>query len=283
MTASLRSWASALDGSVSGASILCPGPGHSRKDRSLSVRLIASAPDGFLVYSHAGDDFADCRNHVRSRVGMPAFAPQIGAPASMPYITKALEPAPNIDYARRIWCEAADIRGTIAERYLNSRHLILDDSDWYRVLRFHPDCPFGSERAPAMIALMRDVLTDEQRCIQRTRLTPRKIDRQMLGPAKGSAIKIDADADVTQGLCIAEGLETGLSGRLMGLRPVWALGSAGAIAAFPVLPGIDGLHIFGEHDESGTNQRSIQTCADRWLAAGRDVLAAMPDIGKDLN
>jgi hypothetical protein len=33
----LRSWAQALDGCVSGRSVLAPGPGHSRQDRSLSV------------------------------------------------------------------------------------------------------------------------------------------------------------------------------------------------------------------------------------------------------
>ena len=74
MTTSLPSWASALGGTVSGTSILCPGPGHSRKDRSLAVRLSASAPDGFLVYSHAGDDFADCRDFVRAKLGLPAFS-----------------------------------------------------------------------------------------------------------------------------------------------------------------------------------------------------------------
>jgi hypothetical protein len=109
---------------------------------------------------------------------------------------------PNTDYARHIWREAENIRGSIAEHYLNSRSLILNDySDWHRVLRFHPSCPFGPDRAPAMIALMRDVMTNEPRCVQRTRLAPdgSKIARQMLGPAKGAAIKIDADHDVTMG------------------------------------------------------------------------------------
>ena len=30
--------------------VLCAGPGHSRKDKSLSVTLLSSAPDGFLVH-----------------------------------------------------------------------------------------------------------------------------------------------------------------------------------------------------------------------------------------
>ena len=77
---------------------------------------------------------------------------------------QAPEPAPeanpNTDRARTIWREATDIRGTIAEAYLVSRGLFLDkDEDWHRLLRFHPSCPFGQERAPAMIALMRDIVS----------------------------------------------------------------------------------------------------------------------------
>ena len=302
MSAPLRTWAAALGGTVSGASVLCPGPGHSRADRSLSVMPSGAAPDGFLVHSHAGDDPLACKDYVRARLGLPAFAPQRSPLAAVPMLSaEALsaigiaaqqateptpEPNPNADYARRIWRESVDVKGTLAEAYLASRPLALDpDEDWHRVLRFHPSCPFGQDRAPAMIALMRDALTDEPRCIQRTQLTPdgRKISRQMLGPAKGAAIKVDADTDVTMGLCIGEGLETCLSGRAMGLRPVWALGSAGAIASFPVLPGIDGLHIFTEFDENGANQRSTDECADRWISSGRKVLAARPLTGNDLN
>src|SRR3954453_2474967 len=46
-------------------------------------------------------------------------------------------------------------------------------------------------------------------------------------PESVSAIKLDPDEDVTSGLVIGEGLETTLSARQVGLRPAWALGSAG--------------------------------------------------------
>jgi hypothetical protein len=59
---STREIAAALGGQVAGPStVLCPGPGHSAQDRSLAVRLHQSAPDGFLVHSHAGDDWRACR------------------------------------------------------------------------------------------------------------------------------------------------------------------------------------------------------------------------------
>jgi putative DNA primase/helicase len=53
--------------------VLCPGPGHSPKDRSLSVKI---GRDGQLVvHSHAGDDWKECRDYVRQRLGMEPFKP----------------------------------------------------------------------------------------------------------------------------------------------------------------------------------------------------------------
>jgi putative DNA primase/helicase len=71
----LRSIARALGGEVSGRQVLAPGPGHSAKDRSLSIRLEPNAPDGFLVHSHAGDNWQECRDYVRQRLGLPAWEP----------------------------------------------------------------------------------------------------------------------------------------------------------------------------------------------------------------
>ena len=59
--------------------------------------------------------------------------------------------------------------------------------------------------------------------------------RMSLGAVKGGAIKLDPDEDVTQGLCIGEGVETCLAGRQMGLRPVGSVLSSGGIAGFPLL------------------------------------------------
>jgi len=67
--------AATLGGEANNGQILAPGPGHSRQDRSLSVKLDASAPDGFLVHSFAGDDPIMCRDHVRKLAGLPEFKP----------------------------------------------------------------------------------------------------------------------------------------------------------------------------------------------------------------
>ena len=100
---------------------------------------------------------------------------------------------------------------------------------------------------------------------------------------RGAALKLDADATVTLGLHIGEGLETCLAARLAGFRPVWALGSASAIAAFPVLPGIEAITVLGEVDDGGANHRAAQACAERWIEAGREAFIVAPLSGGDLN
>src|SRR5262249_38686899 len=121
--------------------------------------------------------------------------------------------------------------------------------------------------------------------VHRTRLTldGQKIDRRMLGPVANAAIMIDADENVTTGLIIAEGFETALSARQLGWRPVWALGSAGAITTFPVLSGIECLTVLAELDDSGANMRAIEAVGTRWTAANREVLIVSPRFGGDAN
>jgi hypothetical protein len=60
-----------LDGDVQGGQVLCPGPGHGTGDRSLSVKPDSADREGFVIHSFAGDDWKECRAHVRSRLGLP--------------------------------------------------------------------------------------------------------------------------------------------------------------------------------------------------------------------
>ena len=64
MIADLRAMARALGGEVVGGHVLCPGPGHSPKDRSLQVAISAASPFGFIAHSNCGDDWIVCRDHV---------------------------------------------------------------------------------------------------------------------------------------------------------------------------------------------------------------------------
>jgi putative DNA primase/helicase len=90
---------------------------------------------------------------------------------------------------------------------------------------------------------------------------------------------------VTLAVGIGEGIETTLSLRELpefGASPTWALLSAGGVAAFPVLSGIEALWIAVDRDPGG--ERAAHTCADRWRAAGREVFLVKPVAERaDLN
>src|SRR5215213_9856008 len=123
----LRSIARALGGEVLGRQVLCPGPGHSPKDRSLSVRLEPTAPDGILVHSYAGDDWRACRDHVLAYVGISLERNQVARAGVTAY---ACVGRSNSDEAQReralaIWDDSQDPRGTVVERYLERRGLEL--------------------------------------------------------------------------------------------------------------------------------------------------------------
>jgi len=68
--------------------------------------------------------------------------------------------------------------------------------------------------------------------------------------------------------------------RQLGFRPVWSLGSAGAIAGFPVLGGIEAITLLGENDPA--SDRAIGQCAERWHTAGREVTIVTPNFGSDM-
>lgn len=70
-----REIARAIGGEVSGANVLAPGPGHSPRDRSLSIRVDRNAPDGFVCHSFAGDDPMVCRDYIAERIGLPKWQP----------------------------------------------------------------------------------------------------------------------------------------------------------------------------------------------------------------
>ena len=86
------------------------------------------------------------------------------------------------------------------------------------VLRYHPTLR-------AMLALFRNIVTNEPQAISRTFLDHRasKKDRKFMGPVGGAAIKLDADDDVLSGLHIGEGIETCMTARMA--RPQTRMGA----------------------------------------------------------
>jgi putative DNA primase/helicase len=201
----------------------------------------------------------------------------------------------NINAAWAVWQRRRPIAGTLAERYLAGRGLPLDE-DLSHVVGFDPQSHWREVqndpaspllRVPCLLAVYRMIDTDEIVAVQKTRLSEdlaklgKHLGRRLNGCPKGAAIKLDADENVTQGLGLGEGLETCLSARVLGFRPVWAAGGTGALETFPVLDGIEALTLFLEHDKNAANARAVDICTQRWVSAGKQVFHAEPPAGAD--
>jgi putative DNA primase/helicase len=279
-----RTIAAAMGGVVSGRdSVNAPGPGHSQQDRSLSITIRGSR---ICVFSHSGDDWRLCRDYTLDKLGLEPWKPnkfqRVLAVAS------SHSDAENKKWSRekalQIWNESVGSRGTLAETYLNAhRGLSLSDDFATDVVRFHDSLWFNSEtRLPGMVCLLRNILTDDPCGIHRTfldRSTGAKIERKMLGIAKGAAIKFDPNPDDAP-LTIGEGVETALSAREAGLGKTWAVGSSGAVRTLPVI-NVPELTLLQENDP--TSRRDTSICAKRYLAAGKPVTIVRAKVGNDLN
>lgn len=267
---SLRSIATALCGdAVGNRYVLCPGPGHSRRDRSLKVKL---KPDGtFTVTSFSGDDWRACKDHVRERLGLPndwEREPDNNDAPAVRLQERDNDEPDRIRNALQRWAHAVPIAGTLAEKYLASRALTYSGD----AIRFR-------ENDRTMVALMTDIVTNEPTGVHCTYLDRdgRKADRKMRGRALGAVVRLSPDEDVHYGLGIGEGIETCLA---TGFTPIWACLSAGTMERFPVLGGVECLTIYADHDATGI--RAANTCGERWHGADREVTIAAPhSVGAD--
>jgi hypothetical protein len=282
----VQSAAHALGGEVSGRnSIVCPGPGHSLADRSLSIKLIPANAVGFVVHSFAGDDPLECRDYVRERLGLASwhrserreYKPK---PAPAPAIVQNNNPA----FAKQIWDAGKPAKGTLVEKYLvETRGLELPDT---QAIRFHPRLKVtGTDTfAATMVCAMTDIGTGEFAGIHRTFLTEKaeKIGRAHLGRKRGAVIRIDADDSVGLGLAIAEGVETTIAARSI-YRPAWCVIDEGNMREFPLIAGIEHLEIFADNDLSETGERAARACRERWESQGWEVEIVMaPEPGMDI-
>lgn len=189
------------------------------------------------------------------------------------------------DFGRKLWESCRPIAG-IAQSYLQARGCAIPPADgdlrWHARLRH----PVVGVEAPALVGLVRDVLTGRPLTLHRTwiRADGRKADvsppRMLLGRHRkqGGAVMLWPHESVTRGLAIAEGVETALA-LAHAVTPAWALVDAGNVASFPLIAGIEVLTIAVDHDDAGV--RAARECARRWAPRDvRVVMAAQP--GADL-
>jgi hypothetical protein len=121
----LQTIARLLGGKVNGDQVLCPGPGHSAADRSLSVKPDPNAPDGFLTHSFSGDAPIACRDLVRQKLGLPSFKPN------------GKERFSEADIERAVMA-AAQARAPKSKPIASFDYRDSDGALLYQVLRFPP-------------------------------------------------------------------------------------------------------------------------------------------------
>ena len=286
-------------------------PGGHRQGHEWRVGSIAGAPGSSLGVHLTGAkagiwaDFStgqkgDALDLLRAALGLSNFDAiawarrwlgfDLGEAAipTRPASTSATEPAPAPERWRAPWQAARPIAGTLAEIYLAARGLRFDDPAG-EVLRFasprarkNPEDQL--EHHPALLALLRDFRTGEAcgiiniylRQDGSDRLRDRK-GKTNTGRSGGAAVMLSDFADVTMGLTICEGPETGIALLVRGLAPVWALGGAGNLGLFPLLGGIEALTIAA--DPGAPGQQNAAKVAARWRAAGVEVAIITPPAG----
>ena len=230
MSTSLQRAAHALGGEVVGAQVLAPGPNHSQKDRSLSIKFDPGAPDGFVVYSFSGDDPILCKEYVRAKLSL---APREATSDPPPKRRADHHHTKRTKGALAIWDASGLADGTPVETYLASRglHLSLPPTLRFKAGLKHPSGGVW----PAMVALVTRGSDDTPVALHRTFLAPDGVgkapvepQKMMLGPCRGGAVRLAPAGDV---LMVGEGIETCLAAMQATGHPAWAALSTSGLKA----------------------------------------------------
>jgi len=235
-----------------------------------------------LIEHVKGCDFNEAKKIAHEITGTPATATsKYSSRSRLIYPDDKPDPG-TTKYAGMIWTQSVDPRGTRVEEYLRTRDLNIPDGVAIDVLRYHRPFNCAGYKTAAMVALFRDIKTNEPCGISATFLdkNAEKIDRRFFGHVGRGAIKFGTSAE---SLNIGEGIETALSGAAMGYTPAWAVGSASGIARFPVVAGVTTLRIFGEKGDGGANAKAVKKLTACWSHSGADIYVVEPKTGNDLN
>ena len=277
------------------------GDVRNTRGRSMHVRLRANAkgPAGKWV-DEATAEYGDLLDVIEASCGLIGFRevadearrflamPQ----AQWPTLSAQTQPAAkrgSPDAARRLLAMSKPIAGTLAERYLAGRGIILTAHE--RALRFHSGCYYRdlatgeTQTLPALIAAVTS-LDGRITGLQRTWLAPDgngkaqiADPRRSLGHLLGNGIWLGLDPGTPVPVMAAgEGFETMASLRtVMPSLPVAAATSANHLAGLSFPPGCRRLYIAADADAAG--RHGIERLSQRAGEAGILALALRPQLG----
>lgn len=277
------------------------GDVRNTRGRSMHVRLRSNAkgPAGKWVdeaTSEFGDlldvirescgliEFRDVADEARRFLAMPRPSAQDPGAERQPAAARG-----SPDAARRLFAMSQPIAGTLAERYLACRGILLAARE--RALRFHPGCYYRDlvtgemQTLPALIAAVTS-LDGRITGLQRTWLDPNgngkapvADPRRSLGNLLGNAIWLGLERGVPIPVVAAgEGFETMASLRtVMPALPVAAATSANHLAGLTFPPGCRRLYIAADADAAG--RHGITRLSQRAGEAGILAIVLRPQLG----
>ena len=237
------------------------------------------------------------REAVEYLTGERVPAPSRPAPAATDALRDDDRDARDLIFAKTTVLGMGRLLGSPGETYFRDVRRIdteaiadvlerIDAIGWHPAVYFNePGHALHGRKLGAIIAVMTDPITAESTgAISRTYIHEgRKVGKAKTLGSPAGIIRLSEDADVLEGLHIAEGLETALAGMSIGLRPMWAAGSTALMAKFPVLSGVEALTVIVDHDANAAGERAARELEARWLDAGREVRLLRSDDYGDLN
>ncbi|MGH6979513.1 MAG: DUF7146 domain-containing protein [Brevundimonas sp.] len=274
----LKQLADRLGGELSagGRRALVPGPGHSKRDRSLSLR-VSDEGDRILFNSFSGDSARDVFAYlgIDNASEYKPSRKEIDAARRLRDAEARRLLAEKLAFCAGVWEETEPLSDTPGARYLWNRGLVLGCSD----IRFARLAPRGvpwnrmagdpppPDPHPAVVCLARNG-QGEPRGLHLTFVTDdgRKAfgDRSklMIGPMTGAALRVDTVRHDGV-LAVGEGLES--SGAFSILRdvPTWPTFSTSGLKGFEVPPNVRHLIIAADNDENGAGLKAAEDLAAR--------------------
>ena len=238
--------------------------------------------------------FADILDEARAFLRLPRDTSEHEHTSNAPglgycHARRSLRSSDPSDAARRLFAMSQSIHGTLAERYLRKRAIIVLSD--VASLRFHPRCYYREDEHapteiwPAMIAAVTD-LTGDLTGVQRTWLdpsgwgkapvdTPRRAMGHLLGHAVRLGQTTGSDFDT---MAAGEGIETMLSLRcILTTLPMTAALSAAHLAALQLPRALRRLYIARDLDPAGHS--ATERLADRAREAGIEALVLSSQCG----
>jgi hypothetical protein len=219
-----------------------PAPGHSRKDRSVSVQPHRSDSEDVFITAFAGEDPLAIKAEWRRQGILPErFRPSASQGFRNPSTSGSRaaesheEVLERLELARWLWRRSQPIAGTLGERYLREkRHITIPLPATLRFLPAagkHPASLIGAfglpeEPEPGVLQVnnLRGIHLTKLRAdgLEKASVEPNKV---MLGRGHTLPIVL-APVNDLGGLVITEGIEEALAVREVWGVGVWAAGSA---------------------------------------------------------